>query len=159
MTICAYAPCQNELSQPPRAMGGRPRKYCSKSHANMASLVANPQWYMLRRARSRAHVYGRECTITVDDIVIPSHCPILGIELTCRGQGGGGISSPTLDRIDNAGGYTPGNIHVISLCASSMKRDKSIRQLAAGHASPEWRSWARKHLGRPERRTVVKHAA
>jgi hypothetical protein len=85
-------------------------------------------------AKSRAAKKGLEFNITVDDIVIPKRCPVLGITLKA-GVGGGTVSvaklesSPTLDRIDNSRGYTPDNICVISLRANNLKRDASLYEL------------------------------
>lgn len=85
---------------------------------------------MLQNARARARRDDIPFTITVDDIVIPSHCPILGLPLFQRtGQRGGGDNSPSLDRIRNERGYVPGNIIVISNRANRLKSDASIKEL------------------------------
>jgi hypothetical protein len=107
---------------------------------------------MLANARARAKKYDREFSITESDIIIPEVCPILGIEMIPCSDGPG---SPTLDRIDNDQGYVAGNVHVISKSANAKKRKKTVAQLAAGLAGPEWKAWARKRLGRPVRRAVT----
>lgn len=83
---------------------------------------------MLYAARSRARAAGFPCTITTEDIRVPSHCPILGVKLE-QGVGQATENSPTLDKIDPRLGYVPGNVQVISYRANSMKRDASAEEL------------------------------
>jgi hypothetical protein len=93
---------------------------------------ADPRLDMLYNARGRARRLGLECTIKLDDIVIPAVCPILGIPLKPRRyEKGPGSASPTIDRIDRRFGYTPGNIQVISHRANRMKTDASPDELLA----------------------------
>jgi hypothetical protein len=47
-------------------------------------LNMDPRLKLLYAARSRAKKNGLDCTITVDDIVIPELCPALGIKLEAR---------------------------------------------------------------------------
>jgi hypothetical protein len=85
---------------------------------------------MIQNARSRAKVSEVPFTITVRDVVIPSHCPILGIPLfPMKGKKGGGDNSPSLDRIEPERGYVPGNIIVISNRANRLKSDATIEEL------------------------------
>lgn len=85
---------------------------------------------MLRNARSRARGAGVPFTIEKTDIVIPTHCPILGIPLfPRRGRQGGGDNSPSLDRVEPSRGYVPGNIIVISNRANRLKSDASLQEL------------------------------
>jgi hypothetical protein len=71
---------------------------------------------------------GLEFTIAVEDIVVPTHCPALGIEMS-RGTMDERSTSPSLDRIDNSKGYVQGNIHVISQKANRMKNDATLMEL------------------------------
>lgn len=91
---------------------------------------ANSLLSLISSAKDRAKVRGLEVTITVDDVCVPSHCPVLGIPLF-RSKGQPGPNSPTIDRIDNTRGYVPGNIMVISLRANIIKRDATIDELKA----------------------------
>ena len=76
-------------------------------------------WY---RAKSRANQKNIEFNISIEEVVIPEICPILGIKLQCySGSPGGRHESPSLDRIDNNKGYIKGNIRVISHLANQMK--------------------------------------
>lgn len=84
---------------------------------------------MVRNARHRAKAAGVPFTITKNDIVIPTHCPILGIPLVHQIGRGGGDSSPSLDKVRPELGYVPGNVIVISQRANRLKSDASIKEL------------------------------
>lgn len=84
--------------------------------------------YLLWQARSRARARGLECTIELEDVVVPTHCPVLGIELT-RGVGRATDSSAQLDRIHNHKGYVKGNVIVVSCRANRLKSDSNVEEL------------------------------
>lgn len=87
---------------------------------------------MLSNARARAAKAGVPFDIVRDDIIIPSHCPVLGIELVRRtGRKGGADCSPSLDRIVPTLGYVPGNIVVVSRRANRIKTDATTEELEA----------------------------
>lgn len=77
---------------------------------------------MLRSAKERAIKNNLPFNISVEDIQIPSHCPILGIEISPSKQSVS-PNSPSLDRKYPALGYVKGNIWVISYKANTMKND------------------------------------
>lgn len=90
----------------------------------------SPEKKMLRRAQSRARERGHEFNLELSDIHIPTHCPVLGIELVVhKGRSGGNPNSPALDRIDNNKGYVKGNVMVVSHRANMMKVDASPEEL------------------------------
>ncbi len=76
--------------------------------------------FMLNAARKRAKDKGLEFSITLEDIVIPEKCPILGLFLEVS-KGKPSDNSPSLDRINPDKGYVPGNVGVISYRANSLK--------------------------------------
>lgn len=80
----------------------------------------DPRWHLWRAAQSRAFKKGLQFTITIEDIVVPRVCPVLGIPLV-HGRGKLQDSSPALDRIVPTIGYTPGNVAVISRRANTVK--------------------------------------
>lgn len=85
---------------------------------------------MVQNAKQRAKAAGVPCTIKAVDIIIPTHCPVLGIPLARRlGKKGGCDASPSLDRIVPSLGYVPGNIVVVSRRANRIKSDASIEEL------------------------------
>lgn len=94
----------------------------SKWHKN------NPEMRMFLTARSRAHKKKIPFTITVEDIVIPEYCPVLGIKLE-RNGGKNNPATPSLDKFIPAKGYVPENIHVISWRANWIKQDSTVDEI------------------------------
>jgi hypothetical protein len=93
----------------------------------------NPQHTMVERAKSSAKQRGLEFAITTGDLVWPTHCSILGIEL-CYDRDKKTPQRdnyPTLDRWDNSKGYVPGNVFVISWRANRMKWHSTVKELEA----------------------------
>ena len=86
----------------------------------------NPEKVLLTQSRIRAKKRGLDHTINIEDIRIPSICPVLGIQLN---QGGNTDNSPSLDRIDSSKGYTPDNVWVISTRANRIKNDATPDEL------------------------------
>jgi hypothetical protein len=85
---------------------------------------------MLRRVKTRATEKSIAFDLAIEDIVIPTHCPILGVELKAhKGRSGGSPNSPALDRIDNTKGYIKGNVMVMSHLANMMKSSATDEQL------------------------------
>lgn len=84
--------------------------------------VSNTREYRLWiAARNRAEAKGIEFTIKISDIVIPAVCPVFGTAL----------SQPSIDRFDNAKGYTPENIRIISRRANTIKSDATRSEILA----------------------------
>lgn len=107
-----------------------------RSCQNDRYINIDPRKKMLYAARQRARKNGIECTITVDDIVIPEICPVLGIPLFStlgKGQQPPTLlsNSPSLDRWDNTKGYIPENIRVISMRANDLKSDATLEEMEA----------------------------
>lgn len=90
--------------------------------------IKNPEKYILQSAKSRAKARYLEFNITLEDIVIPSHCPVLGIPIIIQAGKGASYNSPSLDRIDNRFGYVKGNVQVISWRANNLKSDGSLEE-------------------------------
>ena len=90
----------------------------------------NPEKVLYKAAKNRAKLKDWDFDIDVEDVVIPSHCPLLGIELIPR-QGGQGSqdASPSLDRIDSSKGYVKGNVWVISALANRIKTNATPEQV------------------------------
>lgn len=76
----------------------------------------------------------------------PKHCPVLGIELDYLSRGRAD-NAPSIDKIDPRGGYTPGNVVIMSWRANRIKNDgylhefkmlviflEAIRQVSSGEA-------------------------
>ena len=83
---------------------------------------------LLKHSRARAKKKNDTHSIIKKDIIFSKVCPLLKIKL-CPGTRIMHDNSPTLDRIDNALGYTPENIQIISLKANRMKSNATINIL------------------------------
>lgn len=84
------------------------------------------QWIYQIKHRSRAK--NIPFNLTVDDLELPEHCPILGVPLKFN-KNGADDNSYSIDRIDNSKGYVKGNIQIISLKANVLKSNGTIDQL------------------------------
>lgn len=113
-----------------RALATR-RKYhaANRVACNARSLAwkrENPARALLAKAKSRAKKRGILFTLALDDLYVPTHCPVLGILLCADGP----IDSrPSLDRITGAEGYIAGNVIVVSWRANRLKNDASPEEL------------------------------
>lgn len=92
----------------------------------------NTEKRIIYRTRSRAKAAGIPFDLAEDDVVVPTHCPVLGIPLV-RHQGKRGYhpDSPSLDRKVPALGYVKGNVVVISARANLLKNDATLSELEA----------------------------
>ena len=81
---------------------------------------------ILQSAKTSARKKNHELTITVEDIVIPTHCPILGVEIDRDAKRC--YNSPSIDRIDPSKGYTKDNIHIISWRANLLKSNMTLEE-------------------------------
>lgn len=98
-----------------------------KAKAGLAhSRKSNPERHLFNKAKNRCTKSGIEFSITIDDIVIPAACPLLGVSISPYAERD---FVPSLDRIDNSKGYIPGNVWVISFLANRMKNTATHEQL------------------------------
>lgn len=59
-------------------------------------------------------------SITIDDVVIPDTCPVLGTPM----------KNPSIDKIIPELGYVPHNVRVISMRANRIKSNATYEELA-----------------------------
>lgn len=91
-----------------------------------------PELNIFSRTKSRAKKLNIEFNLTIEDIIIPNKCPILGIEIVPNSNGskrGPRPNSPSIDRIEPSKGYVKGNIRIISNRANTLKCDATISEL------------------------------
>lgn len=91
----------------------------------------DPRYMIYHSAKKRARWLGRPFDLTIDDIDIPTTCPIFGMPLQTN-RGYRSDSSPSLDAIIPSLGYVRGNIAVISWKANRKKNDltpETLRRL------------------------------
>lgn len=91
--------------------------------------IEHPKRILLQSAKGRARKKGLAFSLTEQDVVIPLVCPVLGIPLKRASKQHDG--SPTIDRLNVAIGYVPGNVRVISQRANRIKNDATAAELAA----------------------------
>lgn len=99
-----------------------------------SELLYNLEWLDKKRkimwsdAKQRANKDKVAFTINIEDINIPSYCPVLGIKLK-HGLGGERLgNSISIDRIVPELGYIPENIEIISFRANNIKRNGSLNE-------------------------------
>jgi hypothetical protein len=103
------------------------RKASLKAYAGTPKGRAN---ILLLSSRKSAKLRGLEHTISLSDIIGPEVCSVYGIRLDCS-AGPRAQDLPSLDRIDNAKGYIPGNVRVISWAANYDKGRLSLERARA----------------------------
>lgn len=84
---------------------------------------------LLSLARQRAKKSGIPFSITEKDFKIGTMCPVLGVPYETGKDHIPHPHAPSLDRIDPALGYVPGNVVVISRMANAIKHDASFEQI------------------------------
>lgn len=121
--------CAQKLKECRAANPERTRETSLRNEKSRAERYrANPALYLWRTAKSRAHAFGQDFDITVDDVVVPAVCPITGDPISALAAAM--RNGASLDRVDNAKGYVKGNVRVISRRANRMKGDLSLDDLA-----------------------------
>lgn len=131
--------CQKKIDA--RRYASDPKRYISSTAAYRAKRQDSYRRYkaderrripdrtLLRSAKARAKRKGLPFNITVEDIVIPTHCPLLGIPLASGRKTT--PNSPSLDRMIPRLGYVKGNVWVISHRANAIKHNATLEELEA----------------------------
>jgi hypothetical protein len=91
--------------------------------------ILRPEESLYRSAKQRAKRSGISFSIDLADIVIPSHCPILGVTIVLDSMRH--PCGPSVDRVIPALGYIKGNVQVISMQANRLKSCLDLRTLDA----------------------------
>lgn len=94
----------------------------------------NPKKVLMYSAKSRAKSRGLEFSIGEGDFDIPEICPVLGIVLgpvlvVGSKENRQRDNAPSLDRINSALGYVPGNARVISWRANDLKKNGTLEEM------------------------------
>jgi hypothetical protein len=89
--------------------------------------IQAPELTIWQRAHRRATQRRVPFSISVQSIVIPATCPVLGIPVILGEKRSD--NSPSLDRLVPEKGYVAGNVRVISDKANRLKGDRTLGQL------------------------------
>ena len=107
-----------------------PKKFkAQKKRSRQNQLRTNYIGVLLSQVKARAKKKGIPFSITKDDIVIPTHCPILGMPLIQTNTELHKDDSPSVDRIIPSLGYIPSNVRIISWRANRIKCDATPDEL------------------------------
>lgn len=87
------------------------------------------QYRLFNSCKGNAKKHGKEFNLEMEDIVIPTHCPIFGWELTNISGEGRVKTNASIDRIDSKKGYIKGNIIVMCDLANRMKQNATKEDL------------------------------
>ena len=87
----------------------------------------NPAKYLFNLAKRRSARVGVEFNISVEDVVVPKVCPLLGIPINSYSEHPD--FRPSLDRIDPKRGYIKGNVQVVSHKANRVKSNANGDEL------------------------------
>lgn len=99
---------------------------CRKAESRKEYVDRSNEMALLRSAKNRSVLYNLPLNITVDDIIIPDTCPVLGIPLVRRSTRD---NAPSLDRLIPEKGYVKGNINVVSMRANRLKSNATLHEL------------------------------
>ena len=88
----------------------------------IASDLYQAQRQKFRAKKANALRVGWEWSLSFGDLVWPTHCPVLNIELDYFAEGRQ-ENSPSFDQIDAGKGYVVGNVQIISWRANRIKND------------------------------------
>ena len=85
--------------------------------------------YSKKTVSKNKNKHKKEFNLSVEDIIIQTHCPYLGMELTTIFNENDNDNYYSIDRIDSNYGYVKGNIQIISRLANTMKNKASKEQM------------------------------
>lgn len=117
-----------------RLQEGYQQKLVTKYGDKHADITQNPELFAnlkqrLTTKRNNAARRGVEFSLTVSDLYpLPTHCPALGIPINYETSGYDDCAL-SIDRIDSAKGYIPGNITLVSQRANRIKNDATVEEL------------------------------
>lgn len=125
----AYADAGRDINNARRRERRRSRRAGEPDNRRTHGKSDSIEYRLLLGAKKRARSKGTPCSLTVHDIpAIPSHCPVLGIEIK-PAAGRMQDHSPSLDRLNAASGYVRGNVRVISWRANRLRSDGTAAEL------------------------------
>lgn len=129
VTLCKH--CQEEkplqsFSKKYDCKSGYDTSKCKECKRSAADWTKVPwERKILNRARSRARREGIQFNLTIEDIVIPSTCPVLKVPLAYNDKD----YTASIDRVVPEKGYTKGNVAIISAKANRIKDNATYTEI------------------------------
>lgn len=103
---------------------------CLRAYKSSELAKTTTERSLFRSAKHRAKKQGIPFDLTLDDIVIPDTCPLLGTPLVAKvGNGERYDNLPSLDKKIPSKGYVKGNVWVVSWRANRIKNDATVNEL------------------------------
>lgn len=109
------------------------RRNYEKYHQKYRPLGIKSDFYIrnkLSQLRHKSKKLNLPFNITIEDVIVPEYCPVLGIKLVFN-EKQPRWNSPSVDRIIPVLGYVKGNVIVVSNLANTIKSVATIEQLKA----------------------------
>ena len=115
---------------------------CKKSEHGIKHGKSNtPEYKIWNSAKKRARQKKVPFSISLEDVVIPDVCPLLGVPFKYGvGKGHATPQSASLDKIIPALGYVKGNVWVVSKKANMMKSNSTLDEFEL--VAKNWRQRA-----------------
>ena len=120
--------CGNSLKSGASISCGCVRSEQTSKRFRTHGMTGTAEYNLWQSARRRAKVSGLKFDLELGDIQVPTHCPLLGVELHVA-EGVLSANSPSLDRLDATQGYVKGNVWVISHRANTIKSNATLAEL------------------------------
>lgn len=105
----------------------REETYYKKWGERQTTDLYNAQREKFRRKKANATRIGWEWSIDFGELLWPTYCPILGLEIDYYAETRQ-ENSCSFDRIDNGKGYVIGNVQIISWRANRIKNDGTAEE-------------------------------
>lgn len=130
---CSRTIQMEEYNRNPEKYRGLVRKYRRKNPQICRDAVkkykaSHPARMLLDNCRHRAKIKNIPCNLTMEDIIVPEVCPVLGIKLEYS-KGKYKDNSPSVDRIIPMKGYIRGNVAIVSHKINRIKGHLSISEV------------------------------
>lgn len=103
---------------------------CNKKRLQRAqsAIITKERWAKKAFSQARYGAIKRGIEFTISELPsVPDVCPIFGVPFVFKESAG--PYGPSVDRIDSAKGYVPGNVQIISTRANMLKNDASCIEL------------------------------
>ena len=129
MTLCKYCGIEKDLkafSQKHDCVSGYDTSKCNACKRSARDWAKVPwERKILNRVRTRANKEGIAFNLTIEDIIIPSVCPVLGIPIVYNDK----HYTASIDRVIPTKGYTKGNVAIISAKANRIKDNATYKEI------------------------------